>query len=108
MVNTDIAKIVNAFMLSNAPNLTEATPMAYDLLKALATELIFHIKTTREHAIYVMNNRYGYLYNQACIATIIDEAFAEEINGRMRLGQKRREKRLLARQQPSQPVLLTA
>jgi len=108
MVNTDIAKTVNAFMLANAPNLTEATPMAYDLLKSLANALIFHIKTTREHATYVMNNRYGYLYNQACIATIIDEAFADEINSRMRLGQTRREKRLLARQQPSQPQLLSA
>jgi hypothetical protein len=106
MSNKDIAVSVNTFMLNSAPTLTEASPMAYDLLKSLAYNLVFYVKTTREHALGVMIRKYGHIYTTPCLSMIINEAFSDEINQRMRLRQVRKEREMVSRAQPSQPVLL--
>ena len=108
MDNKDLAQTVNAFMLANAPTLTEATPMAYDLLKSMATQLVFTIKTTKEHALYVMSKKYGHLYHPRAITAIIDEAFADEISNRLKLSKDKKERKRHQVASSFQPVLLSA
>jgi hypothetical protein len=108
MSNTDVAKTVNTFMLSSAPTLTEATPMAYDLLKALARQLLFNIRTTKEHAQYVMGKKYGHIYTQPVIMMIVDEAFGDELSERIQKSQKVRASKRAMAIGPRQPVLLSA
>ncbi len=107
MSQNDVSQTVNSFMLRSAPTLVEATPMGYDILKSVASNLLFYLKTSREHATYAMNCKYGHIYTNACIVTIINEAIADEVNQRMRISQVRREKKIVAGRQ-SQPVLLSA
>lgn len=108
MSNNDIVHAVNAFMLANAPTLTAATPMTYDLLKVLAGQLLFTVKTTREHAEYVLGKKYGHLYDSACLSRIIRGAVDDQLNLASRILEEKREKKRFSRTQPSQPVLLTA
>ena len=108
MSNTDMAKTVNTFMLSSAPTLAQASPMAYDLLKALARQLLFNIKTTKEHAQYVMGRKYGHLYTQDAIIMIVDEAFGDELSERIQKNQRIRANKRAQMTGPRQPVLLSA
>jgi predicted nucleic acid-binding protein len=105
MSNQDLAKSVNIFMLSNAPTLTEATPLAYELLKTLARMLVFKVQTTKEHACYVMMKKYGHLYAQATVQTIIDEGIGDELSQKI---EERKRKRERMRAMAFQPVLLSA
>jgi len=105
MSNTDLAHTVNSFMLANAPTLTEATPMSYDLLKALASQLIFRVKTTKEHAAYVMGKQYSHIYPPATLMLIAESAISDEQESRLRSAQRRRE---LKRSIVPQPRLLHA
>lgn len=102
--NKDLAASVNAFMLANAPALTEATPMAYDMLKAIARYLVFKVKTTKEHALYVMNKKYQHLYASGVVEVIIDEAIGDEQSERIGAAKRRRLAKLAA--SSAQPRLL--
>lgn len=105
MSNKDLSQAVNVFMLANAPTLSEATPMAYDLLKALARQLVYKIGTTKEHAQYVMNKKYSSLYAASIMSRIVDEACGDELSSRIGASRARRERK---RAMLTQPVLLTA
>lgn len=95
----DAAQSVNAYMLTNAPTLAEASPMAWDLLKVLARNLMGI--TTSDHAAYVMGRKYAAIYAQSAIAMIIKEAQVDEITWRRQANATRREaKKTLLHQQP--------
>jgi hypothetical protein len=105
MSNQDLAQAVNYFMLHNSPTLTEASPMAYDLLKSLARQLLFKVKTTSEHAEYVMGKKYSHIYANAVIAAIILEAADDEYSERVGASKRKRD---MKRSVVSHPVMLTA
>jgi hypothetical protein len=100
MANKDLAQSVNSFMLASAPTLTEATPLAYDLMKSLARALIYKVGTTKEHACYVMGKKYSHLYCQAVLDTIISDAIGDEISSKIGAAKKRRQQRLAMVGQP--------
>jgi hypothetical protein len=80
-------------MLKSAPTLVEATPMGYDILKALARELLYKVRTSEEHACYVMTKKYGHLYATDAIRTIISEGQADEISERLYISRVRRSRK---------------
>lgn len=100
MSNKDLAQSVNAFMLSSAPTLTEATPLTYDLLKSLARMLLYKVGTTKEHACYVMMKKYQHLYCQSVIQKIIDDAIGDEISIKIGASKRRRMQKLAMVGQP--------
>lgn len=105
MSNHDLANTVNSFMLSSAPTLTEANPMAYDLLKSLARQLLFKVKTTPDHAQYVMGKKYSHIYTPMIIAMIVKDAEGDELSERIASNKKKRE---MKRSVVNQPVMLSA
>lgn len=92
MSNQDLSRSVNTFMLTSAPTLAEPTPLSYELLKTLARMLIFKVKTTKEHACYVMMKKYGHLYAQAVIQTIIDQGIGDELSQKIEARKKHRQR----------------
>lgn len=103
MSNKDIAVSVNAFMLANAPTLVGASPMAYDMLKSLARELVYRVKATDYHAANAMHCKYSHIYTDSVIRKIVSEAMDEELATRIETSRKKR--MLRARSQSSQPPL---
>ncbi len=103
MSGKDIAKDVNAFMLSSAPTLTEATPMAYDLLKQLARQLIYKVKAADYHAVHVMSCKYGHIYTRGVIRMLVDEAMGDELADRV--GASKRKRAMRQMPAPAQPML---
>ena len=69
----DIAQQVNAFMNNDAPSMHEAGKIQYDMLEVVAKQLIFTLKTTKEHAIYVMNVKYGHCFAQDLIRSLVED-----------------------------------
>ena len=86
----DLATTVNEFMIKSAPTLVEASPMGYDILKALARELLYTVRTSEEHACFVMGRKYGHLYAPGALRTIIMEAEADEVSERIEESRIRR------------------
>lgn len=95
----DTAQSVNNYMLANAPTLAGASPIAYELLKVLARQLVFGCKTSKEHATSALIQKYSRLYTQGVIATIVQEAIADEASEKSEKAAEKRARRL------SKPVL---
>lgn len=101
MSSKDLSATVNEFMLKSAPVLVEATPMAYDMLKALARQLMFSVGTPVEYTGYVIYRKYGDLYHQDVISMLVKEAQADEISHRATLSNiNRTRKRAMVMSQP--------
>lgn len=106
MTSKDITVTVNSFMLTSAPTLTEATPIAYDLLKVLARQLIFKVKASDYHAAHVMRCKYGHIYTQGVIRMIVDEAIGDEMSERIGASKKKRmARKALASAQPQLAII---
>jgi hypothetical protein len=103
MFAKDITVTVNSFMLSSAPTLAEASPMAYDMLKVVARELVCRLKATDYHTAYAMRCKYGHIYTDGVIRRIIDEAIDEAQAERIEASRKKR--MLRSHPQSSQPML---
>lgn len=100
----DTAQSVNNYMLANAPTLAEANPIAYALLKVLARQLIFGLKTSKEHAANALINKYARIYTQGVIGDIVRESMMDEFDDRRRASSQRKMEKTLRR--PKQQPLL--
>lgn len=101
MSNKDIAVAVNTFMLNSAPTLVEASPMAYEMLKSLARQLMFNVRTTSDHAAYVIGKKYSHLYAPSVVSEIIKEAHDDEMSERIDASRRRREMKMNSIMQPA-------
>ena len=104
MSDKDISGEVNKFMISGAPVINDCKPISFELLKVVARHLMFGIKTTREHAGYVMLKKYSHVYTRGAIDVAIDEGIADEVSDKLKTSKARRDAK---RSAPSvQPFLM--
>lgn len=90
MSDKDLASIVSAFMINSAPTLVVADAISLGLVKAVARQLLYKVRTSREHAGFVISKKYSHLYTRGAIEVIIDEAIADEVSERVEISRKNR------------------
>lgn len=105
MADKNLATQVNNFMIAAAPTLVEASTMSYDILKALARALVYKVGTTKEHAEYVMNKKYGHIYAPGVVRAIISEGIADEVADRIEVARIYRAKKKALALTAQRPML---